>query len=348
MDGGPETLSRLEDVARAAAERAMQYRYKVWGFGEDIALRGLYQLGRVLPEPRFTSFVTDLLRPWAASGAALTNADHVAPGVPLLLLYQDTGDDVFLQAAVRLGQLYASFPRVDGIPVHRPDLVPWQAHIWVDCMYADAPFLVRLGLVTGEPRWIEMGIEHIGAYAVVLQTGAGLFHHGYDTSAKTRSLHAWGRGNGWAMLGLIDTLEVLPRDHPAFSRLHDRLVRQAEALARHQDKTGLWHTIVDDPASPLETSTAAFFAAGIWAGIRLGLLDKGLDGVAQRAFAAALERVAGDGTLTGVSEATPIGDRDNYCRRATGMYPWGQGPLLVAILESGRLGRSLAHEDHAR
>jgi unsaturated rhamnogalacturonyl hydrolase len=51
---------------------------------------------------------------------------------------------------------------------------------------------------------------------------------------------------------------------------------------------------------------------------------------------AALARDAGaDGTLL-VSSATPVGDRATYVERPLGVFPWGQGPLVLTFVEARR------------
>ncbi|MBK6724815.1 MAG: glycoside hydrolase family 88 protein [Acidobacteria bacterium] len=50
----------------------------------------------------------------------------------------------------------------------------------------------------------------------------GLLYHGWDESKQQkwadktsgRSPHFWGRAMGWYAMGLIDTLEYFPKDHP--------------------------------------------------------------------------------------------------------------------------------------
>lgn len=335
----------MEKLVRLVADKAMAYSYKRWGFGEDIALRGLIDVGTWLGERKYLAFAEQMLKEWAAESRTLGFPDHVVPGIPLLMLYDKTGEELYLEGAHRLAGLYETFPRHGGIPVHRPDLTDWKTHIWVDCMYMDAPFLIRYGRLVGESRFVDIGMEHVRSYLDVLQdSDSGLFYHGFDTQLRERSAHAWGRGNGWAMLGLIDTLDALPADHPHFQPIRSALERQVRAVVPLQGKSGHWHTILDDASSPVETSIAAFFSAGIWSAVRLGLLPRETEllQVAARAFEAARNDVAPDGTLKGVSEATPIGDRSNYCDRATGSFPWGQGPLLLAAMEKVRLQKEFS------
>lgn len=328
------------DLMQAVAVRAMEYRFKlrtqgVWGFGEDICLRALLEYGKLTGDPKPLAFVVDLVRPWCLSSERLTNADHVAPGVVILELYQATGDDAYLRAALRLGDLCSSFAEVNGVAVHRLDLAGLSSLIWVDCLALDGPFLARLAQVTGDDAWRELAVRTTRAYAgVLLDPHQDLFRHGYDVLARQQSPCNWGRGNGWAMHGLVDTLAELSPDHPARTELVNLLVAQLRSVARLQSPGGLWHTILDDPDSPLENSTAAFFASAVLKAGRLGLLDPGdhaaLVGQALSALAAA---TTADGSLP-VSYATPVGEPEAYYQAPQGVFPWGQGPLLLTLIES--------------
>ena len=50
-----------------------------------------------------------------------------------------------------------------------------------------------------------------------------------------------------------------------------------------------------------------------------------------RAQAAVLEQVSASGALGLVSDATPIGELRMYVTRPFGVFPWGQGPLLLML-----------------
>jgi len=330
----------LEAVARAAAAHATVYPYKVWGFGEDIALRALLELGDAVGDPSLEAFVTGLVLPWARSAPPLVPADHVAPGGVLLDLAERRGDDDALARALELGALLTSFPVENGVAVHRRDLEPWRDTIWVDCMALDGPFLARLARQSGDAGWNDHAADALLGYARVLQDDVtGLFVHGYDVGAHRASAIHWGRGNGWALHGLVDTLESLPTDHPGATEGRARLARLVAALRDLQHASGRWTTVLDDPTSPLEASTAAFYASGVLKARRLGLLPEALaastDGMLDRALAA-LAQDAGDDAALLVSNATPVGDRATYVDRPLGAFPWGQGPLILTIVEARR------------
>src|SRR5690606_41161120 len=140
-----------------------------------------------------------LVRPWCQAkveaGEAVANADHVAPGVVLLDLFEATGDELCLAAALRLGSLHRSFDEVRGVGVHRPDLQGLQHLIWVDCMALDGPFLARLAGVTGESSWSDLAVRTVTSYAAALMDDhATLFKHGFDTRSGCKSDCCWARG----------------------------------------------------------------------------------------------------------------------------------------------------------
>ena len=122
----------------------MVYPFKLWGFGEDIGLRGLWESSTVLGDQQYHDFVLSLLANWTKHHDPLKPKDHVAPGVPLLLAYEKTGEAHYLSTALELAALLENAKVVAEIPVHRHELEPWNHHVWVDCIYMDAPFLVRL------------------------------------------------------------------------------------------------------------------------------------------------------------------------------------------------------------
>ena len=317
----------------------MGYEFKVWGFGEEICLDALLYYGRATGDARATEFVAGLVRPWCeekvAAGRALAYSDHVAPGVVILDLHEATGDDIYLEAALQLGTLYRSFPVVNDVTVHRPDLSGLNHLIWVDCMALDGPFLARLARATGNKSWSDLAVETTTSYAAALRDDrATLFRHGFDTSTNTKSDCCWARGNGWAMHGLLDTALELPGDHPARGKLGEMFAAQVAAVMRLQSEFGHWHTVLDDPTTPLEASAAAFYAAAVLKARGHGLLDslegEALDNMIERAIAAVVVS-APDGALP-TSYATPVGMRETYSNAPIGTFPWGQGPLLLTLL----------------
>ena len=324
----------MTDQLRAVVATTMRWNYRVWGFGEAIALRGLLRAGDLLGDPTPVGFVHGVLRSWLGKGVARSNEDHVGAGRELLDLHARTGDTQFLDAARKLAALNSGFPkRPTGARYHRTDTPGWRWQIWVDCMDVDGPFLAALALATGEAAFVDQAVEELLGYARALQTDGGLLFHGFERDCGQNG-QLWARGQGWALMGLVDTLVLLPHAHPAWAELHQRLVALVDALGRTQHESGLWHTVIDRPETYLESTLAAMAAYALHEAFAHGLLDAAKYGAIEtRARAAMHGQIAPDGSLNLVSDATPVGALATYATRPFGIFPWGQGPLLLALCQ---------------
>jgi len=333
MPARVRTEVHLRQWLQRVADCTAAYPYQCWGFGEAIAMLGLMAASRVTNDDQYRRVVeTSFDRWWTAIEGRLAFRDHVTPGVSLLLLAREHAR--WMDAALALGGLFRDFPTRRGVPIHRPDLEGWTSHIWVDCLYTDGPFLALLGLVTGKSSWQDLACAHtLACIDVLWDAPSGLFSHGYNAATGVANAVHWGRGNGWALQGLVDLLRFLRPDHPARSQLATVVRRQVSALATIQDAGGHWHTVLDHPETYLEHSIAAMMAWAIPQTVRLGLVPAAAINVAAKAFDAALAATDEAGNLCGVSAATPAGDLTTYAGRSTGVFPWGQGPLLLALAD---------------
>lgn len=325
----------LPDLVTVMANATARYPFKRWGFGESIAIEALIEAGG---EPG--QMAADLVRDWARDHEPLANDPlaHVAPGVPLLMLAgrDSVQRESLLGCARELAAVFAgSAIGRHGAQIHRPDLDGWEHEVWVDCMHLDGPFLSLLARLTGDDSYADLAGEILLGHARVLQDErSGLFSHGFDDAAGWPNGVHWGRGQGWALLGLIDTAANLPGGHPARDEIAQRLDRLMRGLAATEAETGTWHTVVDAPDTYLESSVGAFVALGAGRGMRVGLLPRTWSALADRSWQATVRRISVDGVLDGVSDATPVGpDAAHYGARGRGGFPWGQGPALLAAVE---------------
>jgi unsaturated rhamnogalacturonyl hydrolase len=323
-----------EALVQAVAARTMRWPFRMWAFGESVALRGLLAASRATGDGEALGFVRALLRSYVARGVGRTPEEHVAPGSELLLLHALDCDDAWLAAARALANLYSSAPiGPHGVRYRRPDLPGWRRQIWVDSMDGAPPFLSRLARATGDESYANEAVRELIAYTRLLQgERTGLLVHGFEEACGTNG-QCWARGNGWALMGLIETLALLPHATPFIEELRQRLDALLDALAARQDRSGLWPTVLDHPDAPLESSLAVMAVCAIDRGRSAGLLDDRYAPMRERARAAVLDRVSPDGELARVSDATPIGDLRMYLTRPFGIFPWGQGPLLMMLCE---------------
>ncbi|MGH9339062.1 MAG: glycoside hydrolase family 88 protein, partial [Acidobacteriota bacterium] len=239
-----------------AAQKTQMYPFRIWGFGEAIAMDALLGASRLLEIPDFSNFVYRNIGIWMAEKPELTPADHVAPGISLLSLYQHRGEDRLLTRARQLADLLMSLPESRaGVRYHRPDENDWS---WVDCLYTDGPFLARLGNISSDSSLLRAAVDYVRSYLdALLDPSDRLFYHGRDEKSRKCSPYYWGRGNGWALMGLVDVLIELPDSADGYGEIKESLGGILHRIETLQDASGHWHTILDYPESALEPSVAA-------------------------------------------------------------------------------------------
>ena len=151
--------------------------------------------------------------------------------------------------------------------------------IWADTLFMTVLPLARIGILLDRPEYIQeaayqflLHIKYLSDPSTGLWTHAWQFEGRHGGYAFARAF--WARGNAWVVYAVPLFLEVagevLPEDDPSRRMIVNEYRRLVHALTEVQDrKSGLWHTLLDDPSSYLETSASAAFTAGIFAGIRL-------------------------------------------------------------------------------
>jgi unsaturated rhamnogalacturonyl hydrolase len=328
------TLTARE-VLRQVTERTLQYDFTVWFWGDAIAIDGLLDAAELLEDSAPRDFCLAFYRRWAKR--PLNWVDHLTPGVGLLQLYKATGEAALLEAAQRLAAwMLEEVPRApgDGPPLYRPDLSAFRHSAWVDTIYHVPPFYALLGQVTGETRYYDEAVDEWLLHAQALaQPSSPILAHSYDTGSQLLKGYGWGRGNGWALFGMVDTLALLPKDHPRYSEALASFHTLSAEVLRLQDASGFWRTLIHDQEAYLEASTAPFFGGCFTKGVRLGLLNGAYAAAAERAWQATLSRLRPDGSLYGVSAVTvpsthPDDDTKMYKTLPTEVNVWGQGSAL--------------------
>ncbi|MGA8594620.1 MAG: glycoside hydrolase family 88 protein [Bryobacteraceae bacterium] len=331
-------------VLKAVARRTLQYDFSVWFWGDAIAMDGLLEAAELLGDTSYSDFCLKYFQRW--SQRVLSWPDHLTPGAALLRLYERTHHRSLLDAAIRLAEWIAHVPKAPGLDVqlYRPDLPAYRHTVWVDTLYHEPPFFSLLARVTGAGEYDQYGLAIWNSHVTSLSSTRGPFlAHAFDTGARRLRGYGWGRGNGWALLGMADTLELLPEDQAGCAGATEDFVRLAEAVRNAQDPSGFWRTLLPEREVYLEASTAAFFGAAFVKGIRLGLLGHEFEEAAERAWHAMLNNIDEDGGFFGVSACThvavdPGDDVALYRTLPTDVNVWGQGAALRFAAERIRAG----------
>ena len=94
------------------------------------------------------------------------------------------------------------------------------------------PALAQMGKLTGERRYFDDAVKQVVQFAErMFVREKGLFMHGWVQGMEVHPEFHWARANGWALLTLVEVLDVLPADHPGRPAMLD-LLRAPRARAR--------------------------------------------------------------------------------------------------------------------
>ena len=133
-----------------------------------------------------------------------------------------------------------------------------------------------MGTLTKNDTYIQESIRQFLVHLKYLTDPVtGLFFHGFNFDGMHHYAGAlWGRGNAWYTAGLVDYLDIVDLPDGVKWFLISSLERQASALMKYQDESGMWHTLINDPDSYLESSATAGFSYGLLKAARMGYIDK--------------------------------------------------------------------------
>lgn len=234
--------------------------------------------------------------------------------------------------------------RIADWVIHKQDRLPdgtlWRSRVmggtvWPDDLYMGGVFLVRCGIYRHDQKLIDDAAQQIIHQAALEQDTDGLWFHGYFVAKKEHAPFKWGRGNGWAMVTLVETLSAMDSQDPLRPKLLGILRNQIDGLKRVQSPDGAWRQVLDKPELWEETSCTAMFAYGIARAVNRGWIEPDNMAVARKAFAAVALHVNADGAVSGTCEGTSIGtDLNFYINRdhpADDHHGWG--PVMLAGTE---------------
>ena len=244
---------------------------------------------------------------------------------PVLAAGRQLGDQGMIDAAMRnVDYLLRRCPgTADGARYH----LQGDREIWADSM-AMGPHVLML---TGHR---DEGMEYCRAVQRRLRDPeTGLYRHKWHEGSRrfTRGVY-WGVGNGWAMVGLMRMVRaMLDADDPRADALAADFAGLCDAMSRCQADGGLFHDVLDDDGTFLESETAGMFAYSIYNMVSWKKLDDRYLVRADRARQAVTARIGPDGILRGCA-GSPTFEREGTSVEA-------QAHFIMMEVAAQRLGR---------
>jgi len=246
--------------------------------------------------------------------------DPASNGEPVLFAHQATGDPAFRKAADRMLEfmLYKAPRTREGLIYHNHV----ENQIWVDAIYMAPPFLAVAGHA-------EEAVKQVAGYRRTLRSpDTGLLSHIWDEDRKEFQRKAfWGVGNGWAAAGMTRVVRALPASMGAQKAEMTGWIRDlVDACLKHQRPDGLFHDVLDDPKTFVETNAAQMIAYTIYRGVKGGWLPASYTEKAERLRGAARAKVDAFGLVQGVCGAP------NFDRSGTAT----EGQAFFLLMEAAR------------
>ncbi len=209
--------------------------------------------------------------------------------------------------------------------------------IWLDDLFMAVPALAQMGSYSGDTQYFDDAVAQLlQVSGRMFNPDKGLFMHGWIQGMDEHPQFHWGRANGWAVMTMVELLEVLPPDYAGRDQVLDLLRRHIRGLANCQHGTGFWHQLLDRNDSYLETSATAIYTYAIARAINRGYVDAKVYGpMVCLAWNAVASKVNDKGQVEGTCVGTGMGfDPAFYYYRPVNVYAaHGYGPVLLAGAE---------------
>ncbi|MBS4984502.1 MAG: glycoside hydrolase family 88 protein [Hungatella hathewayi] len=327
---------------------ARDFGIEEWDWPQGVGLYGLLKLQNFYGDGRYLDFLKNWYDSNLKKGLPSRNINTTAPYLTLAYLLDVLDNPEYEELCIRQARwLMTEMPRTpEGGFQHvtsaigdRNGVILNDGELWIDTLFMAVLFLNKMGQRCGEKEWVSESIHQVLLHIKYLyEKKTGLFYHGFSFPLNSNFGGIfWCRGNSWFTVGIMDYLETFRGrlDAGLSAYLVDTYKAQVRALKELQAPSGLWHTVLTDPASYEEVSGSAAIAAGILKGLKLGILDETYRPCAQNAVEAICQNIGEDGTVKNVSAGTGMGyDAQHYKDIAIMPMAYGQSLALLALCEA--------------
>lgn len=314
--------------------------WTVWNWPQGVGLYGIYKNYQLTKNPKALQIVTDWFEARMIEGAPPKNVNTMAPLLTMAYLYEDTKDSRYLAYLEQWAEwVMRDMPRTNENGLQHATYGPANTNqLWDDTLMMTVLPLAKIGLLLDRPEYVEEAkYQFLIHTKYLMDKKTGLWYHGWTFEGNHNYAEAfWARGNCWLTIAIPEIIEILDLREGDYLRtfLLNTLEAQMKALANYQDESGLWHTLLDDDTSYLESSATAGFAYGILKAVHKRYLGKEYEEVAYKAIEGLLGEIDEIGEVQHVSIGTGMGDSLQFYKEIgiTAM-PYGQSLTVLAFTE---------------
>lgn len=346
--GGPENETELENGGESIGFFRRDFGISEWDWPQGVGLYGLYKIMMVEKKEEYREFLCSWFKSNMAEGLPSRNINTTTPLLTLVQLNEICPDPEFESLCLNWADwLMRCLPRteeggfqhVTSANGDRLGVRLNENEMWIDTLFMTVLFLNRMGQKYNRQDWISESIHQVLLHIKYLyDKKTGLFYHGWTFNTRDNFGGVfWCRGNSWFTAGILEYLEMFKGSLDAGVRefIVNTYKSQVRTLKKLQSQSGLWHTVLDDPASYEEVSGSAAITAGILKGIKLGILDDSYLDCAWKGVQAVMNNIDEEGTVLNVSGGTGMGaDREHYKKILIAPMAYGQSLTILALIQA--------------
>ncbi|RKL66874.1 glycoside hydrolase 105 family protein [Salipaludibacillus neizhouensis] len=323
---------QIKDVIDKVVERTFNMDFP-WDWPGGVAFYGVTEAYEVTGEEKYMNYIKEWIDEELEDGLPPLTVNASSIGHILLSLYKYTEEERYLEIATQMADyLLNEAERFDGDVLQHTvngEKYNFPEQAWVDTMFMAGYFLLRIGKLLNREDFFEFGLKQYHGHEKFLQDDSTeLYYHGWDNIAGNHmSSVFWARGNSWAAITMARALELVEVQHPSYMIIDGSLRDQQSALVRLQLDSGLWSTVLTDPASYEELSGSCGIAASLL--VRGKLYNKHI----QKSISGILSYIREDGSVMNASAGTAVMNNEQGYKEvpAKRVQGWGQGLALVFL-----------------
>ncbi|MBH1939420.1 glycoside hydrolase family 88 protein [Mobilitalea sibirica] len=267
---------------------------------------------------------------WIQYNVPIQKPDHVLNGYTLIYLHQLTQDRKYKYAIDRIRNFLELQPKdKNGSFYYRFD----RPHdIYIESIGLVCPFLCRYGRIYKDNAATNLAANHMMNFLRFgFDEATHLPYHGFNLEKGIKcGIIGWGRGIGWFLFGLVESLSQMNTEHTNYDFLCKTFHQIVDTTIKYQLESGYFTWQLTASEGPVDTSSTAMISYAVRRGVMLGLLDNTYLSVSNLGLIALMNSIT-DGEVTdSFDESMAFGMYpQNY-----GTYPSAQGPAaaLFAIV----------------
>ncbi|MBB5887655.1 glycoside hydrolase family 88/105 protein [Lactovum miscens] len=314
--------------------------WSVWNWPQGVGLYGIFKNYKLTKNFKTLRVVGDWIDKRMIEGAPPRNVNTMAPLLTFAYMFEETRDCKFIPYLEQWAEwAMKEMPRTNEGGMEHITYGPENVNqLWDDTLMMAVLPLAKIGKLLNHSEYIEEAKYQFLIHAKYLaDKKTGLWYHGWTFEENHNYAKAfWARGNSWITIAIPEIIDILDLREGDFLRtfLINLLDDQIKALEKYQDVSGMWHTLIDDPTSYLESSGTAAFAYGVLKAVHCRYIDKKYEEVAFKALRGLIKEINEDGEVQHVSVGTGMGSNlDHYRNIEMTAMPYGQSLTILALTE---------------